>query len=55
MVVEFIVKKIKDKVIPIFQKYPIIGVKALYLADFCKIAERSPTATFFFVINKKKK
>jgi LAGLIDADG endonuclease len=28
-----------EKIIPFFKKYPIIGVKALDFADFCKVAE----------------
>jgi LAGLIDADG endonuclease len=32
-------KDLIDKVIPFFTKYPIIGVKALDFADFCKVAE----------------
>lgn len=42
VVVNFIVSKFKDimdKVIPFFQKYPIIGVKAKDFADWCKVAE----------------
>ena len=30
---------ITDKIIPFFKKYPIIGVKALDFADWCKVAE----------------
>ena len=30
---------ITDKIIPFFKKYPILGVKALDFADFCKVAE----------------
>ena len=30
---------ITDKIIPFFQKYPILGVKALDFADFCAAAE----------------
>lgn len=30
---------IYEKIIPFFQKYPIVGVKALDYADFCKAAE----------------
>lgn len=29
---------IRDKIIPFFKKYPVIGVKALDFADFCKVA-----------------
>jgi len=39
---EFIVTKFNDlteKVIPLFEKYPIVGVKALDFSDFCKVAE----------------
>ena len=39
---EFMITKFKDltkKIIPFFDKYQIIGVKALDFADFCKIAE----------------
>ena len=27
-----------EKIIPFFQKYPIIGIKALDFADWCKVA-----------------
>ena len=40
--IEYRVTKIADitqKVIPFFNKYPIVGVKALDFADFCKVAE----------------
>ena len=30
---------ITEKIIPFFKKYPILGVKALDFADFCKAAE----------------
>ena len=30
---------IQNKIIPFFKKYPILGVKALDFADFCKVAE----------------
>ena len=30
---------ITEKIIPFFKKYPILGVKALDFADFCKVAE----------------
>ena len=30
---------IVNKIIPFFKKYPILGVKALDFADFCKVAE----------------
>ena len=30
---------IVNKIIPFFKKYPILGVKALDFADFCKAAE----------------
>ena len=30
---------ILNKIIPFFKKYPILGVKALDFADFCKAAE----------------
>ena len=30
---------VNDKIIPFFKKYPIYGVKSLYLADFCKVTE----------------
>ena len=30
---------ITEKIIPLFQKYPIHGVKALDFADFCKVAK----------------
>lgn len=39
---EFIVTKfssIVDIIIPFFQKYPILGVKALDFVDFCQVAE----------------
>lgn len=38
--IEYRVTKIADitqKVIPFFNKYPIVGVKALDFADFCKV------------------
>ena len=41
-VVNFIVTKFQDitqKIIPFFKKHSIIGVKELYFADFCKVAE----------------
>lgn len=41
-VVDFRIKKFEDlttKVIPLFEKYPIIGIKALDFADWCKAAE----------------
>ena len=40
--IEYRVTKIADitqKVIPFFNKYSIVGVKALDFADFCKVAE----------------
>jgi len=40
--VEFKVRTISDiteKILPFFQKYPIIGVKRLDYLDWCKIAE----------------
>ena len=40
--VEFKVRTISDiteKIIPFFQKYPIIGIKRLDFQDWCKIAE----------------
>ena len=39
---DFKVYKLSDilnKIIPFFKKYPILGVKALDFADFCKAAE----------------
>jgi hypothetical protein len=30
---------ITDKIIPLFKKYPIEGVKAKDFADFCEVAE----------------
>ena len=39
---DFRVSKLSDilnKIIPFFKKYPILGVKALDFADFCKAAE----------------
>ena len=30
---------ITEKIIPLFKKHPVLGVKALDLADFCKVAE----------------
>jgi len=30
---------VNEKIIPFFKKYPIIGVKALDFADWCKVAE----------------
>jgi len=39
---EFIITKfenLNDKVIPFFQKYPILGAKALDFADFCEVVE----------------
>lgn len=39
---DFVVQKFSDiheKIIPFFNKYPILGVKALDFADFCKVAE----------------
>ena len=41
-VISFRVTKFHDiteKIIPLFQKYPIHGVKALDFADFCKVAK----------------
>lgn len=32
---------IENKIIPFFNKYPILGNKALDYADFCKVAELS--------------
>jgi hypothetical protein len=40
-VVELTIMKLSDldlKIIPLFNKYPIQGVKALDYADFCKVA-----------------
>ena len=40
--IEYRVTKIGDitqKIIPLFQKYPIIGVKALDFADWCLVAD----------------
>ena len=34
-----IFKDITNKIIPFFQKYPILGIKALDFADWCKVAE----------------
>jgi hypothetical protein len=39
---EFIVTKfssIVDIIIPFFQKYPLLGVKALDFVNFCQVAE----------------
>lgn len=39
---EYIVTKfssIEDIIIPFFKKYPILGVKALDLVNFCQVAE----------------
>ena len=39
---EYVVVKsslITDKLIPLFHKYPIIGIKNTNFLDFCKIAE----------------
>ena len=39
---QFVVVKlalIKEKLIPLFQKYPIHGIKSENFIDFCKIAE----------------
>ena len=30
---------IEKKIIPFFKKYPIVGVKTMDFADFCKVAE----------------
>jgi hypothetical protein len=30
---------IVEKIIPFFEKYPMVGVKTLNFADFCKVAE----------------
>ncbi len=41
-IVDFKINKfsdIQDKVIPFFQKYPILGVKRLDYLDWCKVAE----------------
>ena len=41
-VIDFKISKFKDlvdKVIPFFEEYPIIGVKALDFADWCKVAD----------------
>jgi hypothetical protein len=46
LAVDYIVTKIEDltdKVIPFFEKYPIIGVKALDFEDFCKAAKLMKT------------
>lgn len=40
--VDFIVQKFSDldnKVIPFFDKYPIVGLKSLDFKDFCRVAE----------------
>ena len=40
--VYFSITKLEDilyKIIPFFKKHPIVGVKALDFADFCKVAE----------------
>lgn len=40
--VNFVVSKFEDityKIIPFFNKYPVIGVKALDFSDWCKVAE----------------
>jgi hypothetical protein len=39
---EFIITKfsdITDIIIPFFEKFPIVGVKALDFADFCEVAD----------------
>lgn len=39
---DFVVQRLSDineKIIPFFEKYPIVGVKALDFADFCKVAK----------------
>lgn len=39
---DFIVSRLSDittKIIPFFEKYPVVGVKALDLADFCKASK----------------
>ncbi len=41
-IVDFVVTKLEDiinKIIPFFEKYPILGVKSENLKDFCKVAE----------------
>jgi hypothetical protein len=41
-ILDFQITKFEDlieKVIPFFQKYPILGVKAKDFSDFCKVAE----------------
>ena len=41
-VVDFIIQRFEDltdKVIPFFHKYPVVGVKALDFADWCKAAK----------------
>jgi len=40
--VDFIIQRFEvltDKVIPFFEKYPIVGIKALDFADWCKVAK----------------
>ena len=40
--VDFIIQRFEDlttKVIPFFAKYPVVGIKALDFADWCKAAE----------------
>ena len=42
MILRYWVRKlsdINDKIIPFFQKYPIIGIKSKDFYDFCKVAE----------------
>jgi len=39
---KFVVRKFRDitqKIIPLFQKNPVKGVKALDFADFCQVAD----------------
>jgi hypothetical protein len=39
---DFVVSKLSDiigKIIPFFEKYPILGVKCLDFKDFCKASE----------------
>jgi len=41
-IVDFVVTKLEDiinKIIPFFEKYPILGVKSENFKDFCKVAE----------------
>jgi len=42
LAVNFVVSRFSDiteKIIPFFDKYPLVGVKSLDYADFCKVAD----------------